>query len=461
MRNRLKLPLGEIAKMCLFMLTLSIFSCVQKSEQTPSAQVNTGANTGIIYAKPENIASGIPLEQVLTISSFFSKPENKVRIQFPGPEAQYAWQNMSKFFPTAQINRGGDVSKLSYSIKPEIGDVPFTNKKGETNTVNSHFEKFPIDAMIVVKDGKIVYERYKTMRPEDKHIWYSVAKVLGPTVLLGLEEEGKVDINKPVTAYLTELSGTVWDSVKVVEALNMATGLNGTEHDEPNSDSRINPEQIWFQWAGKIGLVPVMPGKENDTWVDVLRKMKRIKPAFTAFEYNSINTFVVNRIVERVGGKTLAEQISERIWTKLGMENDAYMMVSNSGYSLGFFGMNSTLRDMARYGMLFTPSVSKLTKDPLLTPAQIGKMQKGTHPEMYTKGLVGGILQSHFPDEKGLTVNYQWDAVFTDGDMFKSGVGGQGLYVSPKKNMVVAWFCTGTGRNQEETMVREIVKSLK
>jgi CubicO group peptidase (beta-lactamase class C family) len=455
MKNRTKLR--DIASMLSFMLTITIISCGQKSEPVPVEQ----ANAGIIFANPDDIASNIPLEEVLSISTFFSRPENKVRIQFPGPEAQYAWQNMSKFFPNAQINRGGDVSKLPYAILPEIGDVSYVNAKGESNTVNSHFEKNPIDGMIVVKDGKIVYERYKTMRPEDKHIWYSVAKVLGPTVLLALEEEGKVDINKPVSNYLTELSGTVWDSVMVNEALNMATGLNGTEHDEPNRDSRTNPEQIWFQWAAKLGLAPVMPGRENDTWVDVLRKMERRKPAYTAFEYNSINTFVVNRMVERVGGKTLAEQISDRIWTKLGMEHDAYMIVSNSGYSLGFFGMNSTLRDMARYGMLFTPSVSSLTNEPVLTPAQIGKMQKGTHPEMYTNGMVGALLQSHFPNESGLTVNYQWDVVFTDGDLYKSGVGGQGLYISPSRDIVVAWFCTGTGRNQEETMAREIVKSLK
>ena len=128
---------------------------------------------------------------------------------------------------------------------------------------------------------------------------------------------------------------------------------------------------------------------------------------------------------------------------------------------MGFFGMNSTSRDMARYGMLFTPSCSTLTAEPVLTAEMIGKMQKGTHPEMYSNGVVGKIFQQSVSDESGITNNYQWDAVFTDGDMFKSGVGGQGLYVSPAKNAVVAWFCTGTGRDQEETMARAIVKKLK
>jgi hypothetical protein len=45
--------------------------------------------------------------------------------------------------------------------------------------------------------------------------------------------------------------------------------------------------------------------------------------------------------------------------------------------------------------------------------------------------------------------------------MFKSGVGGQGVYISPATDTVVAWFCTSDGTNQEETMARAIVKSLK
>jgi len=454
MKNRLKHK--SILRIWVLMFAFGAISCSQNSRQI--APVHD--NAGILFANPEDVASSISLEQILSISEFLSRPENKFKIQFPGAETQFAWKHMSRFFPTAQVLRGGKIHELPYAIQPAIGDISYKNSSGKSFTVNSHFEQFPIDAMVIVKDGKIVYERYKTMRPEDRHIWFSASKILGSTILLELEEEGKIDINKPVTFYLKELSGTVWDSVKVVEALNMATGLNGTEHDEPTKDSRINPEQIWFRWAATLGLAP-QPEFANNTWVDVLRGMERRKPAFTAFEYNSINTFIVNRIVERAENKTLADLLSERIWSKLGMEHDAYMVISPSGLSLGFFGMNSTLRDMARYGMLYTPSSSTITNEQILTPEMIRKMQKGTHPEMYTQGFVGQMMQRSFPDETGITNNYQWDAVFTDGDMFKSGVGGQGLYVSPATNMVVAWFSTGTGKNQEETMARAIVKSLK
>ena len=83
MRNRLKLQLRDISKMWLFMLTLTTFSCVQKSEPTPSAQVNTGANTGIIYAKPEDIASNISLEKVLQLARFSQSRRIRLRFSFP------------------------------------------------------------------------------------------------------------------------------------------------------------------------------------------------------------------------------------------------------------------------------------------------------------------------------------------------------------------------------------------
>jgi CubicO group peptidase (beta-lactamase class C family) len=440
----------------LTIIILGIISC----KQTNNREYTHAQDTGVIYAKPNDIASSISIDSILSIGEFLSRPENKVKIQFPGNATQYAWQHMSKYLPTAQVLRRGNIVNLTYAIDSTIGDISYQDLNNKSITVNSHFEKFPIDAMVVIKNGKIVYERYKTMQPNDKHIWFSVSKVIGPTLLLGLEKEGIVDINKAVTDYLPELRGTIWDSVKVVEALNMATGLNGTEHDEPNKDSRINPEQIWFQWASSIGLLP-QQANTNFLWYEVLGKMKRIKPAFTAFEYNSINTFIVNRIVEHTANKPLSDLFSEHIWSKLGMEHDGYMVVSPTGLSLGFFGMNSTLRDMAKFGMLFTPSCSILNKEGILTADMIHKIQKGTHPEIYTKGYVGQKLQRSFPDDTGITNNYQWDAIFTDGDLFKSGVGGQGLYVSPSKDIVVAWFCTGTGNNQEETMARAIVKNLQ
>lgn len=417
---------------------------------------------GVIHAKPENLSTSIPLSKALDFSAFFNKPDNRVKIQFPSEQSAYAWVNMSKYYPTAQVMRKGPVIALPYKIDPSIGEVAYKNRDGKMVTVNEHFDTKPIDAMVVVKNGKIIYERYKTMRPDDKHIWYSVSKVTGATMLAFLEHEGKVDVRKPVSHYLPELNGSEWDTVTVEEALDMATGLNGTEHDEADQTSRTNPDEIWFRWAATdaVGILPDVR-KRGETWVDVLRAMKRKTPGHQIFEYNSINTFVVNRIAERIADKPLNEQFSERIWSRMGMEHDAFYLASPSGNTLGFLGVNSSLRDLARFGLAFTPSGDKIAGGKLIPDAIMKKIYDRKYVAMYDKGWAGKKFAESFYDDAGKTSNrYQWDAVLSDGDLFKSGVGGQGVYISPATDTVVAWFCTSDGNNQEETMARAIVKKL-
>ena len=425
------------------------------------ARAEEGKN-GPILAAPEDISTNKTLSEVLDISTFFDDPANKVKIQFPSPETQFAWVNMSKYYPTAQVERSGQVAELPYAIDPSIAEIEYRNKDGNWVSVDEHFATKPIDAMIVVKGGEIVYERYKTMRPTDKHMWFSISKVTGSTMLAFLEQEGKIDVSQPVSSYLDELKGSVWDGVTVEEAIDMANGLNGTEHDEPEQNSRTDPDQIWFRWAATdaVGIVPD-PKKRGEKWVDVLRSMERKMPGHQAFEYNSINTFVMNRIVERVADKPLYEQFSDRIWSKLGMEHDTYYMVSPSGNTLGFMGINATLRDTARFGMAFTPSAEKIAGEKIIPDAIMEKIHDRTYIDMYEKGFTGKKMTTSFWDDAGKIANrYQWDAVMSDGDMFKSGVGGQGLYISPATDTVVAFFATSDATNQEEAMARAIVMTL-
>jgi CubicO group peptidase (beta-lactamase class C family) len=405
------------------------------------------------------ITAETPMETVSAIHEFFNSAEGKVRFQLASPETQYGWQHTSRFYKTEQILRDGPISELPSKPDASIASVKFKNAKGETETVESHLKNFPVDALIVVKDGNIIFERYKTMRPIDKHIWFSSSKITGSTVLALLEHEGKIDVKKPVSNYLAELKGSVWDTVTVEETADMATGLNGTEHDEGTHDERTNPKQIWYQWAVSVGLFANTINQQKTPY-EVLATMKRVKPGHTAFEYNSIDTFVVNRIVERVTQRPLAQEFSDRIWRKIGTEHDAYVVVSDQGYSMQFGMINSTLRDFARFGMIFTPSGSKISKTKIIPDAVLKNIQTQGKPEIYYTGYLGDAMKRSFPEETKLTNRYQWDAVFPDGDIYKKGVGGQGLYISPARDVVVAYFCTGTGQDQEGTMARAIAKHL-
>ena len=49
-------------------------------------------------------------------------------------------------------------------------------------------------------------------------------------------------------------------------------------------------------------------------------------------------------------GLSLADLLSQRIWSKIGAEYDAYFMVDSIGSESGGGGLNTTLRDLARFG---------------------------------------------------------------------------------------------------------------
>jgi CubicO group peptidase (beta-lactamase class C family) len=146
-----------------------------------------------------------PFDRVMEIQDFFKNPDNLVKIQFPGSETLYAWQHMSQFYPTARVARAGNISTLETKINDAIGDVKFMGGDGKTRTVSRHFETRPMGAMIVVQQGKIVYERYKTMTPETTHNWFSIGRVISATLLAMLESEGKVDLSKPLPHELGRL----------------------------------------------------------------------------------------------------------------------------------------------------------------------------------------------------------------------------------------------------------------
>ena len=71
----------------------------------------------------------------------------------------------------------------------------------------------------MIRDGKIVYEEYPRMRPHDKHIWWSVSKSIVGTIVGLLEEQGLVDVSKPIETYVPELTKSKWKDKNIVALL--------------------------------------------------------------------------------------------------------------------------------------------------------------------------------------------------------------------------------------------------
>jgi CubicO group peptidase (beta-lactamase class C family) len=141
----------------------------------------------------------------------------------------------------------------------------------------------------------------------------------------------------------------------------------------------------------------------------------------------------------------------------MNVEGDMLMGVTPDGLALSHGLAITRLRDLARYGMLYTPSWNKAARERIVSTAYLAELQKGGNPDAYRSGDNIERQIKRF-GEAPLSFHWQWDAVFADGDLWKSGFQGQGLYVSPKRDLVVVFF--STTYNNLPGYARAIAKSL-
>jgi CubicO group peptidase (beta-lactamase class C family) len=245
---------------------------------------------------------------------------------------------------------------------------------------------------------------------------------------------------------------TAWAGTKVIDVLDMATGLDIEEA----SESRTGADSPLMRMTLAGSGAPYNGKVERVT--DVLRSVKRLKPPGESFDYSSVATSMLTTLAESVQKRRWSEIFQSRVWSKLYAEGDLQIGLTPDGVALSHALAIGRLRDMARYGMLYTPSWNKVAYEPLVSAAYLKKIQTGGRTDLYLRGARGRLMTGSFAGDAPVSNSYQWDAVFADGDFFKSGLMGQGLYISPARDVVIAWFST-TQRTDLTNYARAIVKS--
>jgi CubicO group peptidase (beta-lactamase class C family) len=93
--------------------------------------------------------------------------------------------------------------------------------------VNDWIKARDVTALVVLKDGQIVYENYfKGTQPDDLRISWSVAKsYLSALVGILLDQGAIASLDDPVTTYAPKLKGTAYDGATLRNVLNMASGV--------------------------------------------------------------------------------------------------------------------------------------------------------------------------------------------------------------------------------------------
>ncbi|GAA5188702.1 serine hydrolase domain-containing protein [Ferrimonas gelatinilytica] len=377
-----------------------------------------------------------------------------------GDVSAYFNVRVSEFLPTAILPSRPGVMPLAHNPMPEIGAVKApmmeVSKLKGSLTLDQFLQQADFaQAFLVVHKGEIVYEKYPRLRPEDHHLWMSCAKPMASLVIDQLISEGKIDENAPITKYLTDFKGTDWDGVTTRDVMDMASGMDL----EDTTESRFEPDNIARRvYESEFGF-------ENETrGVESLRDVLRSTPKKTepglAFHYASGLTQMLVILAEAVEGERWAQIFDRRVWSKVGAEGVLQIHLTPDGIAAAHGLVSSNLRDFARFGMLYTPSWDKTAVEKVVSDAILKRIREEVRShEFMMAGFDGPVFADRVGTEDFIANSRQWDLIWPDGDMMKFGLMGQGLYVSPARDLVIVYFNVNNEDLSAHRFVRPIATS--
>ncbi|WP_291287444.1 serine hydrolase [Flavobacterium sp.] len=363
-------------------------------------------------------------------------PDNKIpRFEdgsfFQFPALRWSVVHMRQFMPTVNVSRGlGAVIPLAENSNKDIDKIKFV-PLGETKTMTweESLQKVYADGVIVMHHGKIVYEKYfGALAVDGQHAAMSVTKSFTGTLGILLAKEGLIDTTKTVSYYIPELKESAFGDASVREVMDMTTALQFSEdYADPNAE-------IWkFSAAGN----PLPKPKDYTgakTYYEYLPTVKKKGIHGDSFGYKTVNSDVLGWIIARVTGKTVAEVLSEKIWRKIGVEQDGYFSVDAIGTPFAGGGFNLGLRDMARFGQLILNN-GKVGEQQIIPKAAIDDIKKGGNKQAFAKAGYSLL--------KGWSYrNMWWITHNAHGAFCARGVHGQVIYIDPKADMVIVRFAS-------------------
>ena len=167
-----------------------------------------------------------------------------------------------------------------------------------------------------------------------------------------------------------------------------------------------------------------------ETDYDFLRNIKKEGEHGQAFAYKTPNAELLGWIVQRAGGKPLAQMLSEAIWQKIGAEENAAIAVDAVGTAVAGGGMLVTLRDLARIGEMFRLN-GKFNGHQIIPPQVIDDILQGGDKRLFAK--------AGYDTLPGWSYRNMWWVSNNDhGAYMMRGIHGQALWIDPKAQVVIA-----------------------
>ena len=341
-----------------------------------------------------------------------------------GEEMGWLHKNIQQVFPSVPVYRAGQVRELEYDLIPAIADHPVQTPKGAMRFADFLFdEQSTAMGVVILHKGKIVFESYPRMKDYEKAVYWSVSKIFAGTIIGLLEERGQVDVSKPIEFYIPDLAGSSFAGTTVRSFLEHATGLDC-------GDDYENPQTCYYQYSMAIG-DNIRDASALDNPYDYLAsaKVERLVEQGTEFSYSGANNFILSWLIQEVTGYPLQDIVTKEFWYQIGAESDASFFAYRYGIAVSHGGFTSRMRDLARFGLLFTPSWSVVADRKIISDDFLALLRTGANLNLWRNSSYGEALNTVF--QWGVTESGDW--------LEHGGWGGQGLLISPTRDVVAVY----------------------
>ena len=393
-------------------------------------------NTIAAEAKNNKPMQGVPptRDSQVTMKNYRDYPANR-----------WAFRNAGAPLNVVMIPREGQIVPLPGPTAPQLGQFKITDLAGNQLEFDAAFESSYADGVAVVQGSTLLHETYfGDFSQHAQHIWFSMSKSLASVAFGLLVAEDRVDLQASPADYIPELAGSGFERVTIQQVLDHATSLDFHE-------TYTNPDSDFFRYyapALNLGWLPgsadLQPEAAEIYGVhDFLGRFIKPDPARSPgdnFDYNSSNADLLGWLIARISGQPFQDYIQQNIWAKLGAEHDAYIAVDRAYMPAVTGGMNSTLRDALRFGIMIKDR--GVFNGQKVIPASWIDQTLQVSERLETNMRNNSKYQA---DAWQAYHNMWWILDAEAGEYCAVGIHGQVIYINRKADTVMAWFSSQPG----------------
>lgn len=279
-------------------------------------------------------------------------------------------------------------------------------------------EKQDLHSLMIVQHGKVLAEHWMSQGKENEpHILNSVSKTFTSTAVGLAIAEGKLSLDDKVISFFPDkLPAHVSDNLKAMTVRDLLTMNCGHDTDPTNS----------------------IREKKDADWVkEFLAAPVEHKPG-TFFAYNSLGTYMLSAIVQKVTGEKVVDYLWPRLFRPLGIVNVRWEE-SPQGINTGGWGLYLKTEDLAKMGLLLLQGGKWEGKQLLpadwvkeASSAQVPSLPAGVKPEMAKQRKLT-------PKNSDWVQGYGYQMWRCRHNAFRAdGANGQYILVLPEKDAVIA-----------------------